>query len=228
MRCPSCGTAVLFESAPAWTNDSSLPTNMLPNDSRFVVGVLRQGVERLVVSAGRCPSCERVTVVMAHATKDTERSRIVWPENVVRAPIPDAVPPHIAEDFREAVLVLGLSPKASAALSRRCLQHLLREQGYPQNDLVAQIDAARAELPRYIGHELDVVRVVGNFAAHPMKARHTGEILGVEDGEAEWTIEVLEMLFDHYYLRPSDVAARRNALNDKLSKAGKKPLPPSD
>ena len=39
------------------------------------------------------------------------------------------------DDYEEAALVLSISPKASAALSRRCLQTILREHGYGQKDL---------------------------------------------------------------------------------------------
>ena len=38
--------------------------------------------------------------------------------------------PDIAEDYNQAAIVLPYSPKASAALSRRCLQTILTEAGY--------------------------------------------------------------------------------------------------
>ncbi len=42
--------------------------------------------------------------------------------------VPDEVEEPYATDFREAAATLHVSPKASAALSRRLLQHLLREK----------------------------------------------------------------------------------------------------
>jgi hypothetical protein len=62
---------------------------------------------------------------------------------------------------------------------------------------------------------------VGNFAAHPMKSKNSGEIVDVEDNEAEWLLEVLEELFEHYYVAPARAAGRRSALNQKLADAGK-------
>ncbi len=39
---------------------------------------------------------------------------------------------------------------------------------------------------------IDAVRVIGNFAAHPIKSKSTGEIVDVEPGEAEWNLNTLE------------------------------------
>jgi hypothetical protein len=136
------------------------------------------------------------------------------------------VPVEIAEDFNEAAAVLSLSPKASAALSRRCLQGLLKANGYDHKDLAPAIQAAldAGTLPPALAENLDAVRNIGNFAAHPMKDKQTNTVLPVEPHEAEWNLEVLEGLFDHYYVQPAKAAARRDALNKKLEGAGKPPL----
>ena len=57
-----------------------------------------------------------------------------------------------------------------------------------------------------------------------MKSTNTGEIVGVEDGEAEWLLDVLEELFDFYYVAPARATSRRDALNKKLVDLGKKPV----
>ena len=56
-----------------------------------------------------------------------------------------------------------------------------------------------------------------------MKSNHAGEIVDVEDDEAEWLIEVLEELFEHVYTIPVGPASRREALNKKLNDLGKPP-----
>ncbi len=89
----------------------------------------------------------------------------------------------------------------------------------------AAIDHALASgLPSHIASDLDAVRAVGNFAAHPQKAAATGEILPVEPEEAEWNLDVLEALFDYYYVQPALSEKKRKALNEKLEKAGKRAL----
>ena len=90
------------------------------------------------------------------------------------------------------------------------------------NEIQAVID--NRGLPSYIVENIDAIRNIGNFAAHPMKSNSTGEIVDVEIGEAEWNIEVLEMLFDFYYVQPQKIKANRDALNQKLIDAGKPPM----
>lgn len=122
-------------------------------------------------------------------------------------------------------MVLADSPKASAALSRRCLQHVLSEAGnHKQYTLDQQIDAARLVLPGYITPLLDAVRVIGNFAAHPIKSTNSGEIVPVEPQEAEMMLNVLETAFDHYYTKPAETQRIREATNAKLAEAGRPPL----
>ena len=84
------------------------------------------------------------------------------------------------------------------------------------------------QLPTWLADDLDAVRNVGNFAAHPIKSKNTGEIVDVEPGEAEWLLDVLEGLFDFYFVAPAKAAARRSALDAKLGEAGKPPLRATD
>jgi hypothetical protein len=90
-------------------------------------------------------------------------------------------------------------------------------------DLADQIDEVigSGKLPSYIAEGLHAVRNIGNFAAHTMKSTVTGAILDVEPGEAEWNLDVLESLFDFYFVQPELAAKRKAALNEKLKAAGK-------
>ena len=132
------------------------------------------------------------------------------------------MPPEIARDYEEACLVLADSPKASAALSRRCLQYLLREKASVQEGTLSkEIDEAMKTLPSHLAGAIDGVRNLGNFAAHPIKSESTGEVVDVEPGEAEWNLDTLEGLFDHYYAQPALLKEKQEALNKKLAEAGK-------
>ncbi len=68
------------------------------------------------------------------------------------------------------------------------------------------------------------MREIGNFGAHPIKSKSTGEIVEVEVGEAEWNLEILDALFDFFYVQEERRQQRRYGLNAKLKDAGKKPL----
>src|SRR5690242_19579259 len=97
---------------------------------------------------------------------EVEREFIVYPKAAAR-PVPPEVPPEYAEDFTEANLILADSPKASAALSRRCLQNLLRgAAGVTPGDLYNEIGQVIPKLPPGLAGAIDAVRNIGNFAAH--------------------------------------------------------------
>jgi len=150
-----------------------------------------------------------------------------WPKGSLRPPPPPEVPKDLAEDYTESCLVLPDSPKASAALSRRCLQALLRKaaavkQGNLSNEIEEVLTSGK--LPAHIAESLDAVRNIGNFAAHPNKSQTTGEIVTVAAGEAEWNLDILESLFDFYYVQPALTKKRKDALNKKLKDSGKPPI----
>jgi hypothetical protein len=153
--------------------------------------------------------------------------RLVHPKGSARHPVPEEVPKEFSADYSEACIVLPDSEKASAALSRRCLQYLLRAKaGFDKRDLAEQIQQALDSntLPSHLASELDAIRNIGNFGAHPLKATNTGEIVDVEPHEAEWCLNVLEGLFDFYFVQPARAKARRDSLNEKLKNLGKPPM----
>jgi hypothetical protein len=152
---------------------------------------------------------------------------MIYPSGAGRPIAPEVLQaaPEVATDFAEAVAVLPTSRKASAALSRRCLQLVLTSAGEARTkDLSTQIDEVLSTLPRQIAENVDAIRHVGNFAAHPLKSTNSGAIVDVEDGEAEWLLDVLEEVFDFYYVAPAKAAAKRSALNAKLAEMGKPQL----
>lgn len=184
-----------------------------------------------------CPACERMNLFLVNGQRVYAHSRWtiaevssmipIRPTGSSRPPCPSQVPLQIASDYSEACLVLPVSPKASAALSRRCLQTLLRDaakvkHGNLADEIQEVIDSK--QLPTHIIEVIDAVRQIGNFGAHPMKSKNTGEILPVEPQEAEWNLDVLESLFDFYYVQPALTANKKASLNAKLQDAGKSPM----
>lgn len=219
--CPWCGLGVEFAPPPA--RMPGLPTFLETYDQADSVSE-----PFLAVSTAMCPACNRVVVSLLRYMAGSPAKgtpRLLYPSVMSRPPLSEHVPPHIAEDYREAALVLADSPKASAALSRRCLQAALREAGKTkEKDLAKQIDEVLATLPPHIAENVDAIRNIGNFAAHPQKSQHTGEVLPVEPHEAEWTLDVLDGLFDFYYVQPAVAKAKRAALDAKLAEVGKPPM----
>jgi hypothetical protein len=106
---------------------------------------------------------------------------------------------------------------------------VLRDAGYIQRNLADQIDAVLTEadplkaIPTGLRTTLDLVRNFGNFAAHVINDQTTLQIITVEEHEAEYCLDVLDALFDQYYIKPAEALRRKEALNAKLSMARKPP-----
>lgn len=219
MKCPHC--RVEFHDEPEST----------------LIGVDADGGWVLV--RRNCPACKRMILRLLNGppayTQSNEfytinkvrKEFLVRPKGISRPPCPSEVPKEFVEDYTEACLVISDSPKASAALSRRCLQHILRKIAKVKpsnldNEIQQVIDSGN--LPSHIVEVIDAVRNIGNFAAHPLKSKKSGEILPVEPVEAEWNLDVLEALFDFYFVQPAVVRKKKAALDKKLKEAGKKPM----
>lgn len=222
MKCPHC--SVHFY--PNW-NLKSLPS--------IVYG------KRWFARVASCASCSKeiVDLTISPQNEDTNPSLVfiiphdywmtVYPRNAIRGTIPVEVPIYIAEDYREASEILSISPKASAALSRRCLQTVLREKGYKAKDLYQEIekllnetDASKA-IPESLRTTIDGIRHFGNFSAHPVTDITTLQVIPVEPHEAEWCLDILDEVFEHFYVRPERARARKAELDAKLKAAGKHP-----
>jgi hypothetical protein len=181
-----------------------------------------------------CPSCKKAIISLRRSTRQSggvisgsETDFLVYPKAISRSPLSPHVPDKFAQDYKEACLVLSDSPKASAALSRRCLQNVLREKAkIKPKDLSKEIDdvLTSKQLPTHLAEAIDAVRNIGNFAAHPIKSTNTGEIVDVEPGEAEWNLNILEGLFDFYFVQPEELKRKRKELDKKLADAGRPPM----
>jgi len=194
------------------------------------------------INSMTCPECKRLILILFGrgkrkiTTKNKGlvemdgifENRYILPKSINRDPIPKEVDNKYKNDFEEACLVLSDSPKASAALSRRSLQAILVDKGKAslEKNLYQQIQEVidSKDLPSRLARNLHAVREIGNFAAHERKSTHSGEIIDVEPEEAEWNLEVIEGLFDHYFVLPAKDQERLDKLNKKLTDAGKKPI----
>lgn len=215
MKCPHCLTSIFDESGKE--------SRLLGEDCQFIWHATKRV----------CPECKKFIISLEQYDPSYGSIRgevlkigefLCYPKTMSREPLSSDVPDFFAEDYKEACLVLADSPKASAALSRRCLQNLLRDKAkvIPGN-LAGEIQQVLngGQLPSLIQESLDAIRNIGNFAAHPLKDTSSGQIIDVELGEAEWNLDVLESLFDYYFVLPANIQRKRDALNKKLRNAGK-------
>ena len=221
MKCPHC--LVAFHVTDG-TPGSGLHDTPL-GGSRFSSLGVEDGCTWFVERT-RCPDCQRhILRIIQIPHSDAQQhglasaatwlyrnryARLIYPRASGRPPVPPEVLAEFSEDYTEACLVLADSPKASAALSRRCLQLLLRKKvGAQGKNLYEEVQWAinSAGLPSSITDLLDVPRKIGNNAAHP-NLSSVGEIVDVEPWEAEWCLEVIEALYDHLFVVPARNAER--------------------
>lgn len=201
-KCPHCNISNRFEIAKDNYN-RNVSTQYIRHENN----------ELATMDMCRCTNCGKIIIIF--------EERMIYPFGTTRSSAPKEVPIDICKDFNEACLVESLSKKASAALARRCLQNMLHQQAIKKGNLSQEIDEAMKTLPSHLGGAIDAIRNIGNFAAHPIKSTQTGDIVDVEEGETEWILDVLEQLFDFYYVQPEITRVKKAALDAKLQSAGK-------
>lgn len=131
---------------------------------------------------------------------------------------PDYIPMVIKKDYEEACSIKDLSPKASATLSRRCLQGMIRNfWGISKSRLIDEIEAIKDKIDPLTWSSIESVRKIGNIGAHMEKDINI--IVDVEPNEAELLIHLIEVLIKDWYINKHE---REEKLNKLISLSGKK------
>lgn len=198
------------------------------------------------------PECQKITVAVGivkagrHASgsayfpagEDVILNKRLLPESMAK-PQPEYIPPVILEDYYEACKISNLSPKASATLSRRCLQGMIRDfcgiQKRNLNDEILELKKMvdKGSAPKGVSDDsveaIDAIRKIGNIGAHMEKDINL--IINVEPEEANILIEIIETLFDEWYIerekrriRFSKIKEISAANDEKKGIAQKKPV----
>ena len=113
-------------------------------------------------------------------------------------------------------MIADLSPKASATLSRRCLQGIIRDfwQVKPGR-LVDEIEAIKQKVDAATWVAIDSVRKLGNIGAHMEKDINV--IVDVDPKEASLLVELVETLLREWYVAREERAARMAAIIEAAS-----------
>jgi hypothetical protein len=170
----------------------------------------KDGNLALVTTVIVCPNpqCREYQIITTlFKTKDTPREFVLidavqeWilkPKSGAR-PFPPYIPPPILHDYREACLIVSDSPKASATLSRRCLQGMIRDfWKITGKTLALEIIELQGKIDATTWAAIDAVRKVGNIGAHMEK--DIDLIVEVEPDEAKQLIGLIEFLLRDWYV----------------------------
>lgn len=210
-----------FQWSCPFCNHSQIVTDKNEHSAflHFQIGESKFGHTGLFFRAIRCVNaeCNEVSLGVSHATSqwlgsgwgvdEVIESWSLRPESVSRAQ-PDFIPAPLREDYYEACLIRDKSPKASATLARRCLQGMIRDFcGISKSRLIDEIKELKelveeGHAPKGVELEtidaIDAIRNIGNIGAH--MERDIDLIVEVDPGEAQALIELIEMLFEEWYI----------------------------
>lgn len=147
----------------------------------------------------QCPNCKEYTIFATGVGRTVKDVKIaIRPKSLARK-YPDYIPLAIRSDYEEASAILHLSPKASATLSRRCLQGMIRDFfQISKSNLFEEINAIKDKIPADQWAVLDGVRRIGNIGAHMEKDINL--IVDIEPDEAQKLIKLIELLLQQWYI----------------------------
>jgi Domain of unknown function (DUF4145) len=228
-KCSYCGHAQVLHSDRLWDEWKRLPV------SECIDGSLAYRLEAVVCANN---DCKKLSLSLAlakagdHGVGALLRRWSLLPSSFAK-PQPDYIPEVIRNDYYEACAICDLSPKASATLTRRCLQGMIRHFcAISERTLAKELDELRARVddgqaPHGVQHEhvvaIDHVRQIGNIGAH-MEA-DINVIVDVDPNEAQTLIGLVELLFEEWYVarekrkerlkRLAEIAAEKKLLKEQ-------------
>ncbi|WP_213810633.1 DUF4145 domain-containing protein [Jeotgalicoccus sp. WY2] len=167
-----------------------------------------------IIHKVKCPSCSEKTYYLEgnQAPYSDLGNIFIYPRSRARI-FPEYIPSGLREDYEEAYSILELSPKASATLSRRCLQGMIRDfHGIRGKSLYDEISQLEEIIPASQYKVLHSLRELGNIGAHFEK--DVSLIVKIEVDEAEKLIKLIEFLFEKWYIERNET----NELYDIINK----------
>lgn len=192
--CPYCNMTMSITDS---TTQYRYPSFNYDNDYFSNVGNWDNSTLQLTYH--KCPNCEQYTILaegMGKTVKDVDVS--IRPLSNAKQ-FPEYIPASIRQDYEEACSIVSLSPKASATLSRRCLQGMIRDfWGITKPTLYKEIDELKDKIPADLWSSIDALRQLGNIGAHMEK--DTDVIVDIDPNEADSLIKLIELLIKEWYI----------------------------
>ena len=189
MTCPFCNATVLSNTIQRYFLYHGTSEEPSLNDAC-----------ELLVSGTFCPNCRRTIFTAKYTGLKMPKNTIIpiYPLSPARQ-FPDYIPESIRQDYEEAYSILSLSPKASATLSRRCLQGMIRDfWKISERTLFEEITALKDKIPASQYQAIDALRQLGNIGAHMEK--DTNLIIDIEPQEAQYLLKLIELLLQQWYV----------------------------
>lgn len=156
--------------------------------------------DKIRLSFYLCPNCKETTIKILGIGEDVKDTTLSFKPRSFAIIFPKYIPESIRKDYEEASLIVELSPKASATLSRRCLQGMIRDFWNVKNkrNLYEEINAIEDKVTPEVSRVLKGLKDLGNIGAHMEKDINL--IIDIDHGEAEKLIKLIEYLIKEWYI----------------------------
>lgn len=197
LQCPYCNMIMSLSNAsysvqyPSFENHTGFyyvsQTKQKSNDSC------------LQIDFYKCPNCGQYTIKATGIGKDVKDVHVPIRPISSAKQFPLYIPEAIRQDYEEACAIVTLSPKASATLSRRCLQGMIRDfWDIKESNLSKAIEQLEGKIPVPQWNVINGVRRIGNIGAHMEKDINL--IIDIDPDEAQKLIKLIEHLLEQWYI----------------------------
>lgn len=214
-QCPYCYMTIPLSKDttniqyPSFNNTNGLRKIQLNGESPFY----ESDDSCLEITFYKCPNCRQYTIKAKGIGEMVENVNTAIRPLSSAKQFPAYIPSAIRQDYEEACAIASLSPKASATLSRRCLQGMIRNfWGITKPTLNKEIDELKDKIPVDLWSSIDALRQLGNIGAHMEK--DTNIIVDIDSKEAYSLIRLIELLMKEWYI---DREERKKLFSDIIS-----------
>jgi len=221
MTCPFCNSVFPITNDTVRTRSSSFlhanPINFA-NINNENIESWDKTREAILVQFSLCPSCNKYSINISGLGSDMKGQSVNFVPSSLAKQFPNYIPQSIRNDYEESYKIVNLSPKASATLSRRCLQGIIRDYWkiFNKRSLYEEIEAIKDKVDPQVKGDLDSVRKIGNIGAH--MERDINLIIDIDPNEAERLIKLNEYLIEQWYIKRHETDNLLNSiveLNDE-------------
>ena len=233
MKCPSCTENTPNSWQPWFVESAGGRTHGLRVEPpRWVASIV--SLDYMYCANDDC----KELVIRVHENSLAPQHAVESPEMLTRTwnarprastrPIDRAVPEPFRTDYLEAAGILEQTPRMSAVLSRKIVFDLLEQYAsIAEYTLKKSLDKFVPDTthPARIRENLQHLREIGDFGAHTQKDG-VGQVIEVSRVDAEWTLDLIDGLFDYFIIEPSRHQKLRASWDENLREAKRTAIPP--
>ena len=244
-KCPYCGSLQILQKS-----QNEVIKKFIKDKEEYydLVSISKYGEIGLRLHSIACLKCKELTLKIDLAKagcdkhKHPEHSGYLKSEYYLKDPIkswslmpdsrakpqPEYIPKNIREGYEEACKVADLSPKASAILARKCLEAMIKDfcKIKGSKNLATMIEEIKktntnSRVTEGSIEAIDHIRKQGNIAAHIKQP--TNELINdISKEDSDLLIELLEMLFQEWYIDSHKRKVRLSEIKKRKSKSSSK------